>query len=586
MNAVEAYASATSVAPGERIDFHVRIEGADQERPIFLVERPLLLVPVRIYRAGGGETLVHPGGTAIYDRGAKAPTPGNAYEKGCGWPVVYSLTIPDDWSSGAYIARFFYFGAMAEVLFVVKAASPGMNSKILFELTFTTYQAYNNWGGKSLYDEKINKVSFNRPTPLDYFQYWELPFIAWLEANGFEAEYATSIDLHADPNLLNNYQLLLSVGHDEYWSKEMRDNVEVFVANGGNVAFFSGNVCWWQVRFEDNNRTLVCYRYADVDKKENKAVDDSRVTVNWKDPPVNRPENSLTGVSFVNGAMWLSSAGERPAVNYIVRFWRHWVFDKTGLNDSDGFGADNGIVGYETDAALFCETENGVPYVTGNDGTPLNFLVLATADCTSWGQASRDNQSGMATMGLFRNRGTVFTAATTDWSRGLMGDWNVVSQITENILRRLSSPCPPSPHIANSGFERWTGDNIPEDWVLEGQGTVSADHNAARNGQYGLVVDATTGQAWISQGFDCERRNYYRVGCWARADSRGATIRLQSTTTWRDFAIAEHSGNGEWEYLCAVGMLDDELPLFPTRVKIQVANGVIASFDDVSVDTL
>src|SRR6185312_7343389 len=118
--------------------------------------------------------------------------------------------------------------------------------------------------------------------------------VRWLEINGFEVEYCTSIDLHADPHFLDNYQLLLSVGHDEYWSKEMRDNVEAFVAGGGNVAFFSGNVCWWQVRFEDNNRTMVCYKNANEDIQLT-GVDNSRITINWRDQPVSRPENSLTG---------------------------------------------------------------------------------------------------------------------------------------------------------------------------------------------------------------------------------------------------------------------------------------------------
>src|SRR5262245_2894688 len=118
----------------------------------------------------------------------------------------------------------------------------------------------------------------------------------------------------------------------------------------------------------------------------------------------------MTGVSFANGAGWWNgNAGPRPAVDYLVRFGRHWVFDTTGLNDGDGFGADDQIVGYEVDAAVFQEDAHGVPGVTGTDGTPLNFLVLATADCTQWGPGG---QAGMATMGIFRNRGTVFTAAT------------------------------------------------------------------------------------------------------------------------------------------------------------------------------
>ncbi len=581
MNAIEAYASATSVFPGENISFHVR------------TAPPHFYFQIDIYRKGKEENLVHRGsGTA-----AAYPTPANASEIGCGWPSAYTLTIPDDWRSGVYIARLTSLGATTDILFVVKAAAPGTNSKILFQLTVTTYEAYNNWGGKSLYGYhstegvESNKVSFNRPGQLtadtNFYQY-EYDFVRWLEDNGFEVEYGTSIDLHADPDFLDNYQLLLSVGHDEYWSREMRDNVEAFIANGGNVAFFSGNVCWWQVRFEDGNRTMVCYRDANEDPMT--GVDDSQVTVLWREAPVNRPENHMTGVSFANGAGWFGEkTTNRPAVGYRVHFGGHWVFYTTGLNEGDEFGAEDSIVGYEVDAAQFVEN-NGVPQVTGQDGTPLNFIVLASADCTNWGPDGGfgpGGQSGLATMGIYRRKGVVFTAATTDWSHGLRGSWNAVSQITQNILRRLSCPCPPSPYIANCGFEKWAQDAHPDDWHLEGQGEVRADQAAARNGKYGLVVDATNGQTWISQGpFACEGRNYYRVGCWAWSDCPGATIRLQSTDTWRDFAIAEHSGSGQWEYLCAVGKVDDEGPMFPARVKIQVAAGMVASFDNVDVEAL
>jgi len=592
MNAIEAYASATSVCPGEAISFHVRIEP------------PHFFFRIDIFRKGKEERLVD----SAFRTALPFSTPANAYAIGCGWPPAYTLIIPDDWSSGVYLARLTsVLGATTDVLFVVKAAAPGTNSKILFQLTVTTYQAYNNWGGKSLYDynstddngdgkpDQSRKVSFDRPDPvgLGHFDSWEYPFLSWLEDNGFEVEYCTGIDLHANPNFLDNYQLLLSVGHDEYWSKEMRDNVEAFIASGGNVAFFSGNVCWWQVRFEDNNRTMVCYRFANEDPMM--GVDDSRVTTKWIENPVNRRENRMTGVSFQHGAGWWNdNAGPRPAVGYRVQFGQHWIFDTTDLNNGDEFGAENMIIGYETDAALF-RINNGVPEVTGADSTPLNFIVLATADLTDWGPGGwsgpiEDGEdyghTGMATMGIYRNKGVVFTAATTDWSHGLIGPWNAVQQITQNILRRLNCSCPPSPHIANCGFEKWHDLSHPDGWSFEGQGSVCRNDIAVKNGQYSLVVDATGGQTWISQGsFDCEGRNHYRVGCWAKAVRRGATIRLQSTKTWCDLAIAEHSGNGEWEYLCAVGKVDDEGPMFPARVKIQVADG-IALFDNVAVEAL
>ena len=123
-----------------------------------------------------------------------------------------------------------------------------------------------------------------------------------LRTYGYAVEYCTSIDLHTTPAFLRKYQLLLSVGHDEYWSKEMRDNVETFIGHGGNVAFFSGNTCYWQVRFEDNNQTMVCYKEASKGKDPLFDVEPDRATVQWSQPPVNRPENTLTGVGTLHGA--------------------------------------------------------------------------------------------------------------------------------------------------------------------------------------------------------------------------------------------------------------------------------------------
>src|SRR4029434_9022283 len=102
-------------------------------------------------------------------------------------------------------------------------------------------------------------------------------------------------------------------------------------------------------------------------------------------------------------------------------------------------------------------------------------------------------------------------------------------------------------------------------------------------GRYGLVVQPRNGETWISQEFTCEGRNFYRVGCWARTTNRRATIRLQSVATWQDFAVARHSGSGQWEYLFAVGAINNEGPMYPARVKIQVGRGVVALFDNVTV---
>ena len=86
------------------------------------------------------------------------------------------------------------------------------------------------------------------------FRSWELPSCQWAEKAGYATRLRVNSDLEFRPELLKHYKLVLSVGHDEYWSAPMRDNLEKFIAGGGNVAFFSGNTCCWQVRSEDNGR--------------------------------------------------------------------------------------------------------------------------------------------------------------------------------------------------------------------------------------------------------------------------------------------------------------------------------------------
>src|SRR5205814_7285084 len=103
------------------------------------------------------------------------------------------------------------------------------------------------------------RVSFDRP-PASQFVTWEQPFVAWAESAGYKIDYAVNSDLEFHPEVLKPYRLVLSVGHDEYWSAPMRDHLEAFIAKGGNAAFFSGNTCFWQVRSEDAGRALVGWK--------------------------------------------------------------------------------------------------------------------------------------------------------------------------------------------------------------------------------------------------------------------------------------------------------------------------------------
>ena len=383
-----------------------------------------------------------------------------------GWPP-FDISVPSSFVSGVYIAMLVEGDGnnqprgntppldtttpdarFGKALFVVRSPAPGVRTKILYKLPLFTYHAYCDVGGWALYTPPASEtqgegespafVSIRRPgggtgghpwddwnfDPADrssarqVFAHWDAPFIAWLEQNGYAIDYATDLDLHTDPNMLAPYSLVLSVGHDEYWSTEMRDQAELgFIQRGGNFAFFSGNTCWWKVDLTDGYRL--------------------RRTDNWSKTP-NRPENSLTGVSWRNG---FEGDKDRPKFGYIVQNHAHWIFAGTGVNgaglqEGDRFGFDEELIGYEADGANFDRTQ-GPPFVPKlDDGTPATFVILGVGDALQF--AGGGNGNAAATMGVYTNGGTVFTGATTDWSRvvGLNGESNTV-QITRNVINRL-----------------------------------------------------------------------------------------------------------------------------------------------------
>ncbi len=359
----------------------------------------------------------------------------------------WELTVPAHWPSSLYRASFHDLrpeepeperDAEHEVWFAVRAARPA--APILVSVPFATWRAYHRAGqpGRSLYyaeqPDRAARVALDAPGGGPPPERWEEPLLHWLHRTGRPVEFCSGFDLDDGDALLSAHRLLVVNGHDEYWTAGMRDSVEGFVRRGGNLAVFAGNTAWWQIRLEDGGRTLVCHRDAAADPVA--ATDPARATVEWSSAPVDRPENTMTGVSFRNGA---GAWGEGMAVigeeAYTVRFADHWVFEGTGLSDGDTFA--RGALGYETDAAEL-DWSLGVPRPTGRDGTPRSFAVLATADLRHWRSYG---QGGWATLGVHRlGAGTVFNAATINWGRAL--DDPAVDRVTRNVLDRLSGTVP------------------------------------------------------------------------------------------------------------------------------------------------
>ncbi len=445
---VEGYLNTQSAAPGEMIELFASSNAGN--------------CSLRIVREGAPKRIVHEKSNLSI---GEHPVPAKSWVKGTGYPACWRFTIPNDWPTGVYRVELRAAGARRapdltqvsrevaehDILLVIRATDPAKQNQILLQLATNTYAAYNPWGGHSLYayhslnKEQATAVSLLRPGhgyhSDSLFTHWERPFIHFCQREGIALDYATNYDLHTWHEGFDDYRLIVSVGHDEYWSASMRDHMESFVANGGNAAFFSGNTVCWQVRFEDEGRRMVCFKETYQDDPHFKAGKNRTVTTLWSNPVVGRPENELLGVGFRMGGYHRSHGVHMEGSGaFTVRRPDHWVFEGTRLKAGDMFGGPSTIVGYECDGCYFTERD-GLPFPTGEDGTPKDFTILAQGD-THWTDVERAllpeglvPTTGRATLGLHSPNGAVFTTGTTDWAHGLADD-PAVQQITRNVLRR------------------------------------------------------------------------------------------------------------------------------------------------------
>jgi hypothetical protein len=447
---IHGYPARAGVAPGESLVLHISTDAARFRVLFYRWGERLLLMHETSWLAG------------------KYALPQSAADD-WQWPP-YEFQIPHHWPSAVYIAHLEELGGRAldlatdsaAVLFVVRGLG---HSKLLYKIPLATYHAYNCTGGGCFYinpprsqDPPGAKLSLHRPgggiggetwgaldyydmsSPRQTFAHWDARFIRWLVSNGYSPEFCTDVDIHADPDLCNRYRLLLSVGHDEYWSETTRDRVEDFVSRGGNVAFFGANLCWWRIHVVDAGTAIVCHQGG-----PRGAFDHW-----WPETGANRPEDALTGVSYRNGGGWWD--GPRHTDGYIVQDPQHWVFAGTGLCRGESFGNNTSppLVGYECDGApLECfDRTTGLAVLSSNaqsTGTPFGFRLLAASllDGNWQERPPRETYpaaSGIhaATMGIFSRNGTVFTGGTTDWAQVLEnGQDSHVDKITRNVINGL-----------------------------------------------------------------------------------------------------------------------------------------------------
>jgi len=399
---IEGYASLTSVNRGNTINFFVSTSGP---------------YTIDIYRmgwyggAGARKMTVSPIALTGTLQPIPAPTADGLFE--CNWSLSHTLSVANDWVSGVYVAKLTQSssGKQSYIIFVVR--DDNRVSNYLFQSSVTTFQAYNNWpgklnGGKSLYEHnsssgdpvcnanpachdgiRATKVSFNRPyaiepgagntehpgpksgvgagefftvnntpaTDIKYSAAWEYNMVRFLEHEGYDVTYCTDIDTHANgQNLLSPllHKGFLSVGHDEYWSREMRNNVEAARDSGVSLGFFGANISYWQIRLDPSvidssnlYRTMVCYKYINSNEtgprdpfsSDGDPSNDNKITVKWRDPVLNRPEDALVGV--------MTEVGQPLPVDTNI------VVNNASLLSFFGIELQNnvltGLLGYEVD---------------------------------------------------------------------------------------------------------------------------------------------------------------------------------------------------------------------------------------------
>ncbi len=464
----------------------------------------------------------------------------------CGnWAESASWAVPADAVSGIYFAKLVRDGGGASdgshIFFIVRDDTG--QSDLLFQTQDTTWEAYNQYGGRSLYQSsdggpgtnpaRAYKVSYNRPlttrgpTPEDSPFNAEYPMVRWLERNGYDVSYFTGVDSARRGSEILDHKTFLSVGHDEYWSATQRTNVETARAAGVNLAFFAGNESFWKTRWEPSTadgsstdwRTLVCYKETHAGAKID--PEPNIWTGTWRDvrsfnPEGPNPENGLTGTMFrVNSG---TSAIDVPAADGKMRLWRNTSLASQASGQTATL--NNDTLGYEWDEAP--ENSFRPPGLVYNSSTTRSGVDVLQDNGSTYA-------SGTAThhLTLYKapSGALVFGAGTIQWSWGLDGNHDRggstpdprMQQATVNLLADMkaqpdtlqgdlvpataSADTDPPSSVINSPLD---GSNVNSGQPITISGTATDATGESGGGQVGSVeVSTDGGSTWHpAQGRD------------------------------------------------------------------------------------
>jgi DNA-binding beta-propeller fold protein YncE len=422
---LEAYADHVSARVGQTVRVQVSVDAAHAVRWV--------LYRIGWYGGAGARRVSEGGPVTVTPQPACPPRAGDALVR-CSWAPALQLSIGSEHVSGYYAVKLVRDdGFVAFAPFVVVDDRP---ADLLMQASVNTWQAYNTWGGESLYSDNSGtvpggfalRVSFDRPygsaAGLGASDDHELAFARFLERFGYDVSYTTDLDvaLGGTPHLYRA-GAFLSVGHDEYWAGANRDAVEGARDYGVPILFFGANAAYWKIRLEGTGadgapRILTCFKSAAVTDP----VTGPDTTGRFRDPAVNRPESALVGVAYES---W-----QLLSFPLVVADGSSWLYGGTGLETGDALP---GLIGNEYDVA------------TGDTAQPSGLVVVARSPVLN-----AEGRPSFAAAGWYRDaqsHALVFGAGTIQWARGVDPHREAydprVERMTANVIyQALGLPVP------------------------------------------------------------------------------------------------------------------------------------------------
>jgi hypothetical protein len=335
---VAAYTTRASGLPGTRIGLNVSTTEGGWEASAYRIGA---------YEGGTGAFVWESG----FRIGRRQPPPrfSDLETRTVVAPWTRDLTVDTaGWAPGFYVFRLRTdTGWETQVPYVV--TSPSAERTVALVAPVTTWQAYNEWGGYSLYagpagDRRSWAVSFDRPyngaTGANDYRTAAVPIVVRAEQTGVALSYFTNIDLHTTPRALAGARGYVSMGHDEYWTPAMRAAVLAARDSGTNLAFLGANTMYWRIRLEpgpsDPARIVVGYRH-DAHLDPLYAQGSPKATAQFRESPTPLPEHDLIGMQYECYPV---------DTDYVVASHEWWGFRGTGVRRGDRV---HGLVGPEAD---------------------------------------------------------------------------------------------------------------------------------------------------------------------------------------------------------------------------------------------